>query len=98
MTRNTDLSKMPVQPQPCKTCPFEGSGRSILSPESQQRYTAKIVNLESQHLCHSANSKKICRGGRNLMLRVLTLTGAIEEPSDRAFDEARDAVLGLGEF
>jgi hypothetical protein len=90
-----DLSKMPVQVNPCKTCPFEGSRRSILSPESQARYTQKILNLESQHLCHSVNNTMLCRGGRTLLLKVLTVLGAIEEPSDRAFDEARDWALGL---
>jgi hypothetical protein len=89
-----DLSKIPVQVSPCATCPFVG-GRSVLAPESQRHYTQKIVNLESQHLCHTSENQKICRGGRNIMLKVLTVLGAIAEPTDQAFDLARDEALEI---
>lgn len=92
---NQDLSKMPVQAKPCKTCLFEGESPIDLEPESYARYIAKIINLESQHLCHSANNKMLCRGGRNLMLRVLCLKGLITEPNDAAFNAARENRLGF---
>ena len=91
--RKLDLSQMPVQDSPCKTCPFEGE--NYLSAESYSGYVEKILNLESQHLCHSANNKKLCRGGRNIMLRVLCSKGWISEPTDAAFNAARKEVLGF---
>ena len=83
-----DLSQMPVQTRPCMTCPFEGSKPIVLSPKSYARYVALIVNLESQHRCHSVNNKMLCRGGRNFLLRVLCAYSLIEEPTDAAFEKA----------
>lgn len=91
---NKDLSKMPVQPKPCKTCPFEGAEAMALSQASYVKYVAKIVNLESQHLCHSAKNKMLCRGGRNILLRVMCKYGFILEPTDSAFESARIEALG----
>lgn len=92
-----DLSQMPVQTHPCKTCPFEGEEPIALSPESYAKYVSKIVNLESQHLCHSAKNKKLCWGGRNLLLRVMCAYGFILEPTDAAFEIATIAALGKQE-
>jgi hypothetical protein len=89
-----DLSQMLVQPTPCRTCPFEGTQPIMLSQERQAEITANVVNLRSQHLCHSANNKKICRGGRNLMLRVMCIQGFITEPTDEAYDTVRKEILG----
>lgn len=85
---------MPVQPTPCRTCPFEGEEPIDLEPEERAKYIAKIVNLKRQHLCHSANSKMLCRGGRNIMLRVLCGYGLITEPTDSAFEAAIKKVIG----
>lgn len=91
-----DLSQMPLQPNPCRTCPFEGEEPIDLEPEDRAKYIAKIVNLESQHLCHSAQKNKmLCRGGRNIMLRVMCGYGLITEPTDAAFEIARIESLGL---
>jgi hypothetical protein len=66
-----------------------------LGIERQIEITANVVNLQSQHLCHSANNKKICRGGRNLMLRVMCIWGFITEPTDEAYGKARKEILGI---
>lgn len=84
-----DLSQMPVQSNPCRTCPFEGEEPITLGRESYAKYVAKIVNLESQHLCHSASNKMLCRGGRNLLLRVMCSYGLIDSPTDAAFETAK---------
>lgn len=83
-----DLSQMPVQIHPCMTCPFEGEKPLVLTPKSYARYVANIVNLEGQHRCHSANNKMLCRGGRNLLLRVLCAYSLITAPTDAAFSAA----------
>mgnify|MGYP000259340422 CR=1 FL=1 len=79
---------MPVQSRPCRTCPFEGEDPIDLEPDRLQYCTGSLVNLEASHLCHSANNKKICRGGRTIQLRVLTAMGLIDEPTDEAFAKA----------
>ncbi|MFB2981306.1 hypothetical protein [Microseira sp. BLCC-F43] len=87
-----DLRTYPVQPKPCKTCPFEGEEPVELTP---RRYEYFINNLcgKGQHLCHSANNKAICRGGRNIQLRWLCAIGAIPEPTDEAFNAAINEVM-----
>lgn len=94
---NSYLSQMPIQPNPCRTCPFEGEEPIDLEPEDHAKYVAKIVNLESQHLCHSANNKMVCRGGRNLLLRVMCSYGLITKPTDAAFEIARLKALNENE-
>jgi hypothetical protein len=95
--RNLDLSKMPVQTDPCKTCPFQGTERINLSPESYAQYVEAIVTLESQHLCHSAENKMLCRGGRSLMLQVMFRQGFIPVPTDEAFTIASNHNLQQGD-
>ena len=90
-----NLSTMPVQPKPCHTCPFAGNAPVNLRQNSYADYVAKVVTLESQHLCHSAHHQMLCRGGRDLLLRVLYIQGFITEPTDTAYDTARKEVLGF---
>ncbi len=92
---NSYLSRIPVQSKPCRTCLFEGEEPIALEPEDHAKYVAKIVNLESQHLCHSASNKILCRGGRNIMLRVMCGYNLIASPTDAAYEEAiREAIGG----
>lgn len=93
--RCKNLADMPVQKSPCRTCPFEGSEPVDLTPEAYKDYIEAIVKLRSQHLCHSAQNQAICRGGRNLTLRVMCTKGLIEEPTDQAFDRVRRQILGF---
>lgn len=87
-----DLRKMPAQTEPCKTCPFAGVDSIKLSPS---RYAELINNLmgNGQHLCHSANDKMICRGGRDIQLRWLYLQGFVAEPTDDAFNKTMNECL-----
>ena len=92
-----DLSQMPVQTYPCMTCPFEGSKPMVLSPKSYARYVTNVVNLKGQHRCHSVDDKMLCRGGRNLLLKVLCAYSLIEEPTDLAFEKASAEALNKQE-
>ena len=87
-----DMRDYPVQSQPCPTCPFEGKKPLQLSPESYARYTQNLMG-EGQHICHSSNSTRICRGGRNLQLRWLCATGQLSQPTDEAFNKAVDEAM-----
>ena len=88
-----DLRTYPVQPKPCKTCPFEGETPIQLSPE---RYHYFINNLagNGQHLCHSKNNKAICRGARNIQLRMLCAMGLLDNSTDEEFNKKMNEIIG----
>lgn len=86
--RFKDLRKVPVQPSPCRTCPFAGTKPIQLHPQSHFNYIRNLVEGRSQHLCHSANDEKVCRGGRDIQLRLFYSKGDIESPTDEAFTKA----------
>ncbi|MCT7965115.1 hypothetical protein NG799_02050 [Laspinema sp. D1] len=82
-----DLRQVPVQDKPCRTCPFAGQNPIPLEPERYAQYLMPLVKGSSQHLCHSANDKKVCRGGRDIQLRMFYCKGVITAPTDEAFNE-----------
>lgn len=93
MEKKRQLRHMAVQGKPYKTCPFAGKQPVDLSPLRQLEITRNIVELRGQHFCHSADNKKICRGGRYLQLRVLYAIGLLDTPTDEAFNQAMDRAL-----
>lgn len=98
MSENTvigDMRDYPVQPKPCLTCPFEGEKPLKLSPDSYARYIENLMG-NGQHICHSSNSDRICRGGRNLQLKWLCATGLLNEPTDEAFNKAVNDAMNKG--
>ena len=76
----------PVQKDPCRTCPFAGSDPIALEPESLSGYYQNIVGLQGSHICHSVKQQTICRGGRDITLKVLTVMGLLAEPTDEEFE------------
>jgi hypothetical protein len=52
--------------------------------------------LRSQHLCHTADNKKLCRGARDIMLRVMVALGILSEATDQEFDRVRKRVKRYG--
>jgi hypothetical protein len=90
-SRRINARKMKVQTKPCKSCPFAGEKPIGLTID---RFVEITQNLQdSTHLCHSANNRLICRGGREIQLRWLYLKGFISEPTDHALQEAFDKYL-----
>lgn len=89
--RLVDIRGFEVMAKPCQTCPFK---TNLLEQKEQEYYLARIVTFQSQHLCHTSGDKKICRGGREIMLRALTAIGLIDEPTDEAFERKSKEVLG----
>lgn len=85
-----DMRDFPVQNKPCHTCPFEGKKPLQLSPQSQARYLQNLILGTGQHICHSSNSDRICRGGRNIQIKVFHSRGLIPEATDEAFNKAVD--------
>ena len=76
----------PIQKTPCKSCPFAGSDPIALEPESLADHYKNILGLQGSHICHSVKQKTICRGGRDLTLKVLTATRLLAEPTDEEFE------------
>ena len=78
------------QPEKCQTC--------ILGPTPLKLAPGKleeILNYASkgtQHGCHS-NENRACRGVTDIQLRLLTLQGHIEAPTDEAFKLKNQAYL-----
>jgi hypothetical protein len=90
-TKKINARTMEVQPKPCRTCPFAGERPIKLTIDRLVEITQNLQ--ESTHLCHSANNRLICRGGREIQLRWLYLKGFISEPTDAALNEAFDKYL-----
>lgn len=88
-----NLQSMPVQKVPCLSCPFAGRKPVYLEPKRHAQYVENLVNCRGQHLCHSADNRKICRGGRDILLRVLAAQGLLPEATDTAFNEAMRKAL-----
>ena len=76
----------PIQKVPCKTCPFAGSEPIALEPDSLTDYYRNVIELQGSHICHSVKQKTICRGGRDITLKVLTAKGLLREPTDKEFE------------
>jgi len=87
-----DLRTYPVQEKPCKTCPFSGEKPLPLSPSDLVMYYQNLMG-NGQHICHSTNNTKICRGGRNIQLKWLCAIGMLDEPTDDAFNQAVEWAL-----
>ena len=77
----------------CATCPFRaGSPYAHLVPTLTQS-----AMTEASRICHSTGSgnainrrtgkpPKLCRGARDLQLRVFAASGFIKEPKDAAWE------------
>jgi hypothetical protein len=85
-----DMRDYPVQKDPCLTCPFEGEKPLKLAPASLARYIENLATGEGQHICHTSNNTRVCRGGRNLQKQILFMRGLLPEPTDEAFERAVD--------
>ena len=78
----------PIQKVPCKSCPFAASNPIALEPDSLADHYQNIVGLQGSHICHSVKQKTICRGGRDITLKVLTAMRLLAEPTDEEFENA----------
>lgn len=86
-----DIRGFEVMARTCATCPFVTDS---IGPESTARYLDSLVSFKAQHLCHTVNDTKICRGGRDIMLRAMCALGLISEPTDECFERTSKEVLG----
>lgn len=79
-------NKLLPQTKACYNCPFASRNPLPLDPNTYQT----IINYlgEGQnHICHNSKNK-VCRGGREVQLKIFCAQGWIEEPTDAALAEA----------
>ena len=84
--RNRNVSAWPVMPAQCSTCPFNADG----DPDVRDGVLRRTVNMQASQICHhpALHGKRethLCRGARDIQLRVLTAMGLLSEPTDAAF-------------
>lgn len=84
-----DMRDYPVQNKPCYTCPFEGRKPLPLSRQSHARFLENLMG-NGQHICHSSNGGRICRGGRNIQIKTFYRMGILPEATNEAFEKAID--------
>lgn len=92
--------RLPVAKAMCATCPFRtGSEYAHL----QEHLAERAVNHESR-ICHSTGTSVVkgrtgkpsllCRGARDIQLRVMAAMRVISTPTDEAWEQ-KCAELGL---
>lgn len=81
-----DLSLYNVPDSPCYSCPFEGEEPINLAPDRLIFYYENLLSGTSQHLCHS-HKRTICRGGRNIQIKLFYAIGLLNEPTNEAFNQ-----------
>ena len=85
---------MEVMKVQCPTCPFreQADGR-VLDPDLKARVERQVLSEASQ-ICHHPSLKgkpetHLCRGARDLQLRLFHSIGFIEAPTDEAWNKKR---------
>lgn len=91
--RSRTIMYREVMPAPCLSCPFEGKRPVAMTDNERKKAFGDVLLLKGQHLCHTSKDTKICRGGRNLLLRTLYSKKFLREPTDEAFVEASNAIV-----
>ena len=78
---------MPVMKQQCATCPFGPNG----DPTVHAGVVKRSVQFQGSQLCHhpALHGKRethLCRGARDLQLKIMTAFGILPAPTDEAFN------------
>jgi len=84
--RTRDIKGWPVMPAQCVTCPFNSDG----DPQTRDGVVSRIVDMQCSQICHHPTLQgkpetHLCRGARDIQLRILTAMGLLSEPTDAAF-------------
>jgi hypothetical protein len=79
-------NEWPVMKEMCTTCPFGNKG----DRHTREVVTSQVVQLRSSQICHhpaltGREETHLCRGARDLQLRIMTGLGILPEPTDEAF-------------
>lgn len=91
--RKRNIKDWPVMKSKCSTCPFGPNG----DRRTQSSVTESVVNMKGSQICHHPVLKgkpetHLCRGARDLQLRVLAVFGVIEDATDAAYNRKRESL------
>jgi hypothetical protein len=90
-----NCSGMKVMPAMCNTCPFGPNG----DPRTAEGVLHDVIlPMAGSQICHHPTLKgkketHLCRGARDIQLRLLCAYGVLREPTDEAFAEASRKAL-----
>ncbi len=77
-----------VNKKPCRTCPFAGEDPLPISQKARKEIV-EYVSQGKNHLCHNDETNQtVCRGGRDIFLRMAVHKGVIKTPTDAALEKA----------
>lgn len=83
-----DAKTMPCPTGACRSCPFEGEEPIQLSPDRLDRIYGLVATFQNSHICHGDRTHQtLCRGARNLQIKIAFVRGWINEPTDECFQE-----------
>lgn len=82
-----NASAMEAQTNPCFTCPFAGERPIELSAQRQAEIFTTVTTFSGSHLCHTVDNQKLCRGARDLQIKIAWAAGWIDQPTDAEFQK-----------
>ncbi len=87
---STNIKNWKVNCQRCATCPFNADGDAKL----QTTIITQIIEEEVSQICHHPTLKgkpstHLCRGARDIQIKIFYALGWLSEPTDKAWDELR---------
>ena len=85
MRRKRECNDMPVMKAACATCPFGEHGDPAVATSVLKRTLGKASQLCHHPTLNGKRETHLCRGARDIQLRLLCAMGAISEPTDEAF-------------
>ena len=82
-----DIDPNDVMSKQCTTCPWKSDRDRLELTAEEMAMLTKMVLSEANIRCHHAAfsgkaETKICRGARNLQLKVFHSLGVLDEPTD----------------
>jgi hypothetical protein len=91
MNRTRDISDYKVNRDYCETCPFKPDETGNYQDPELATEIIKTRLLSSSHICHTTDTT-ICRGMRNFHLQIFHQIGFLDEPTDTAWERARNTI------
>lgn len=92
--RSTSVKSWPVMPTKCPSCPFNPGGDKRLVASIMARTIMQAAQVCHHPRVHGKKETRICRGQRDEQLTILFRMELIPAPTDAAFKEISDQLLG----
>jgi hypothetical protein len=98
MRKMRNISGWAVMKTKCPSCPFGEQGDAVTA----NSVASRVLTLNHSQICHhpvlhGRKEKQLCRGARDLQLKLLHILNLITAPTDKAFKEASERALNSQE-